>query len=107
LTLELVEHRYISHAKGPKSSKRISDFGLEIATEDLIVWLRATGLTFCGWKSVQMFLRYNNVDDSDIQKASEAIAKVEEELEKTKDLSRDFQNSSKRPNRLDTQIRKC
>jgi len=40
----------------------------------------ATVMKICGWKSVAMFLRYNEVDDSDIQKASAAIAQVEEKL---------------------------
>jgi hypothetical protein len=38
----------------------------------------ATVMKICGCKSVQMFLRYNAVDDSDIQKANIGISLVEE-----------------------------
>ena len=90
----------------------------------------ATVMKICGWKSVQMFLRYNEVDDEDLDAASEAMAEaeekrlkshsenlaentdlafaqVEERVEKTRHFSHDFQNSSKRPNRLDSQNRNC
>jgi integrase len=40
----------------------------------------ATIMKICGWKSVAMFLHYNEVDDSDLQKASVAIAQVEGKL---------------------------
>jgi len=38
----------------------------------------ATVMKICGWKSVQMFLRYNSIDDSDLERASAAIAQVEQ-----------------------------
>ena len=47
-----------------------------------------TVMKICGWKSVQMFLRYNAVDDSDIQKANVGISLV-------------------LANNLDSQIPKC
>jgi len=72
-----------------------------------------------------MFLRYNEVDDEDLDAASKAMAEAEEkrlkshsenvaentdlavaqgeeQVEKTRLFTHDFQNSSKRPNRLDT-----
>jgi integrase len=48
----------------------------------------ATIMKICGWKDVSVFLRYNEVDDSDIEKASVAIAQVEENSEE-KRLTRD------------------
>ena len=38
----------------------------------------ATVMKICSWKSVQMFLRYNSIDDSDLERASAAIAQVEQ-----------------------------
>ena len=38
----------------------------------------STVMKICGWKSVQMFLRYNSIDDSDLERASAAIAQVEQ-----------------------------
>ena len=43
----------------------------------------ATVMKICGWKSVQMFLRYNEVDDDDLITASEAMAKAEEKRVRT------------------------
>ena len=40
----------------------------------------ATVMKICGWKSVQMFLRYNEVDDNDLERANAAIAQVEGKL---------------------------
>jgi len=48
----------------------------------------ATIMKICGWKDVSVFLRYNEVDDSDIDKASVAMAYVEENSEE-KHLTRD------------------
>lgn len=38
----------------------------------------ATVMKICGWKSVQMFLRYNEVDDEDLERAIVAMSYVEE-----------------------------
>jgi integrase len=38
-----------------------------------------TVMKICGWKSVAMFLTYQNVGDEDLEKASVALASVEEE----------------------------
>jgi integrase len=60
---------------------RIHDFRHTAATNMRKAGIDTTTIMkICGWKSVQMFLRYNEVDDSDIQKASAAIAQVERKL---------------------------
>ena len=50
---------------------RIHDFCHSATTNMRKAKIDATVvMKICGWKSVQMFLRYNEVDDSDLQKAN-------------------------------------